>query len=155
MQHDAEILIAEAVEIGRQRRVLDLQLKSLEWRIEEHFPRQQTHEELTAAGGRAVRVVLNEWWIKPGHLAAVRTILGTSHAHLIDEENPLQPTPGLRALILHPYSEMGRLLLLHVGVNQQVLINFHEPNSGLVVTPGADSVFIDLTAIGAEHEDHS
>lgn len=71
----------------------------------------------------------------------------SAYAHLIDPEMPLTVTPGLRALINNPNSDVGLSLRPYIVINRSTHIAFRDPTSEFVVSDGNESAvveFVDL-----------
>lgn len=143
-QRTTDQIINIGVQLMRQRRLIDMQLRELYSELEPRFPGQRTQEEISTAVGRAVRTVRREYWIKPGSLDAVRKILGTAYAHMIDVEQPLSVTSKLLALAKDERSDVGRLVRQFIVVDRRRRIVFHEPLSDVVVTDGAAHDVVDM-----------
>jgi hypothetical protein len=137
-------LIEQGVRLTKEKQRIEAELSCVRQQIEPLFPAVKTLEEIESKTGSAVRTVRREWWIKPRRLAAVRNILGAGYTHLIDNEMPLTVTPGLRALIINPNSEIGLALRPYIIVNRTTHIAFRDPLSECTVGVEKGSVVMEL-----------
>ncbi len=126
--------IQRGLELVRQRREIDRELGAIRQRLEPLFPAKCQHEVMKSEAGEAVRTVRREWWIAPGKLDAVRAILGTAYAHMIDREMPLTVTAQLRSLLHNDTSDIALQLRPYIIINRTVRVDFREPTSDLAVS---------------------
>lgn len=145
-----ERLIDEAIELQKQRTLIDMQISNINMQLEERFPAQRTREMLLGNNGYASRIVTNNWAFKPGCLAEVRRILGVAYAHMLHPEYPMTPTQKIRDLVRDPRSDVGRLLKMHIVNEQTVLYRYREHNSTTVVSDGPTSEIVDLADLPAD-----
>lgn len=139
-----EQLVADAVRLRRERIAIMAQIRLVELEIEEHFPCERTEETLKTVNGSVTRMVINEWWLAPGSLGKVRFILGPRADELINAENPMSPTPALRAMLLSGDDPIGLLLRRYVLIMQTVRYDALDAMSDSAVTPGPEFQVITL-----------